>query len=1229
VTTAEALEGIADTGLFEILGIRALKRLHPECACLEHLGVNAQGKPVPGPIDGFGRVPDTKPSRYIAAAFTTAGRDKLRQKWYADEGSDSSSADGKSRHTGDLIKACRRADTLRAVEPESSFTVYLCTNQRLDEQIMAAGYAIGNQRSVEVVFVGQSSLRDLLDSPEGQPLREEFLRIRCVSVSRELLLRLCQTALTQYQIDGLSGAGFIRTAAFRGARKAVASSAPVLALVGKPGAGKSVIGRSLLEDHAQNDGIGLWIPGDFLEDARSLHEAVALRLRQLHPYLRDEAGHETLALASSEHPLILVLDDPNRTDQPGAILRKIFGWGRNLWPERIERPQGSERRAQVKLVVPVWESQFSNQRRDLEGERWLDVVSVGPMQRHESVACLRNGLADCRTDLSGSQLAYIADRLGDDPILLSIFAQLARAGLAIDPNPILDDVIGSFVDSSLAQLALSTNKLKASYRSVLDQLARHMVVRKGLHPEWQEVREWMQPNDVSLLEDIAVRGDICHIANHGRRHVFEFRHDRLLEWQLSETILREFNRDHPDWDAVFDPYMAEALGRAMAHDSISEAHLDLAAQRLPVSLIAALAFLPVGTIPHPGRICRRVATWLKTIHLESPCVQSHAFSVLQNIVSVHVLPVTEGLAPMLPILFARLRNGDAASGAVALSLHEFYPSVNFSWLESLIAQAASRHGDQLVAQLAEILRRPEQQPDIRRGALVLAGYLAESRLADSILAAWESASDPGELAASALWAALRCPDPSGGLLTATLPGIFSVSDEPAAGGWSPRGQLFQDIGSSARHGFSLDVLSFLETVAERDEQYEPFVFSLFQRIDNPLCLEFVVRKVAKQAAMPVEPGKLSWAFVWESQWRRTFGSEDAPMPADCIEALWRLCQLDSPDWLRTYAFRLWVRFSGDRLWSTDLPADLSEPEEAVWQLARRGDKRVAERVLQALRSKPGYFYAMEGLWLASFEPALNDALKAGDAAAIHALRDVPPDVAERAIIANWEAIRDRPFAVAAALYVAKASTIALAEDALRSDPEPASKLRHAGDYLGFQVHGYSDRITSRHLDIIRPWLVQFGDHDLAHIGAFCRQHGYGDWARESLVEVCRCRIREGDHAFLERMIRQLFPNDAELVSDLDGIAADEDTRAHARVRFWADQFTERSDDPSRMLLLLMQWLGRDPAVSRFKIAARAMAYHGRRSSLQVLRQCSSTAHWPSLEQLYRDAEYGVMQRSLL
>ena len=56
MTTAEALERLNDAE-FELLAVRSLRELATDCHAIIHMGMNSQGKTIPGPLDGFCRVP--------------------------------------------------------------------------------------------------------------------------------------------------------------------------------------------------------------------------------------------------------------------------------------------------------------------------------------------------------------------------------------------------------------------------------------------------------------------------------------------------------------------------------------------------------------------------------------------------------------------------------------------------------------------------------------------------------------------------------------------------------------------------------------------------------------------------------------------------------------------------------------------------------------------------------------------------------------------------------------------------------------------------------------------------------------------------------------------------------------------------------------------------------------------------------------------------------------------
>jgi hypothetical protein len=185
--TAQKIEGISDVGAFETLAIRVLREIDEDCEAIIHLGINAAGKTIPGPVDGFGRVPDSNPSKYVTAAFTTTGAAKLELKWLGDGRVSSTSPRKGSSKTRkktkqhvfeppDLIKAAENAKPIRAADPNAHFIVYLCTNRRLDNELMKRVLTVAARLKLEVRFLEQTRLRDFLDTkPEGQWLRHEHV----------------------------------------------------------------------------------------------------------------------------------------------------------------------------------------------------------------------------------------------------------------------------------------------------------------------------------------------------------------------------------------------------------------------------------------------------------------------------------------------------------------------------------------------------------------------------------------------------------------------------------------------------------------------------------------------------------------------------------------------------------------------------------------------------------------------------------------------------------------------------------------------------------------------------------------------------------------------------------------------------------------------------------------------------------------------------------------------
>src|SRR5579871_1638596 len=209
MTTAEHLEAMTDAGKFERLATAVIRLSSTEYSAIVHLGMNASGDTVTSPTDGFARVPNSAPPRFLMVAHTITDRNNLKDKWLHDhllvkprKTQDRKTAPPGPSDDGDLIKAGRLATELRKQHSDACFTVLLSSNQRLSEEIMTAVYEKAAELKVGVDFFEQSRIAELLDiKPEGQWLRREYLGVDVDLVSKPLMRELAQKSREQYVQD--------------------------------------------------------------------------------------------------------------------------------------------------------------------------------------------------------------------------------------------------------------------------------------------------------------------------------------------------------------------------------------------------------------------------------------------------------------------------------------------------------------------------------------------------------------------------------------------------------------------------------------------------------------------------------------------------------------------------------------------------------------------------------------------------------------------------------------------------------------------------------------------------------------------------------------------------------------------------------------------------------------------------------------------------------------------
>jgi hypothetical protein len=189
-------------------------------------------------------------------------------------------------------------------------------------------------------------------------------------------------------------------------------------------------------------------------------------------------------------------------------------------------------------------------------------------------------------------------------------------------------------------------------------------------------------------------------------------------------------------------------------------------------------------------------------------------------------------------------------------------------------------------------------------------------------------------------------------------------------------------------------------------------------------------------------------------------------------------------------------------------------------------------------------------------------------------------------------------------------------------------------FFGFFTQGLSDRLSSVHLETLRPYLKQLDIHTMMHMVEFCGGHGYREWANRYLrPEFDRRRAelvgQSNDRDFLESMASHHFRTDTDLLEKLDWIEQQQHPEGHiGHIGQWCKEFEQRQDDPSRWRCLLEQWLAQSPSMARLKIVGHAILQKGNRQDLRLLSKYPIEGPQEQVQRLRANVRFAVMRRSL-
>ncbi len=901
-------------------------------------------------------------------------------------------------------------------------------------------------------------------------------------------------------------------------------------------------------------------------------------------------------------------------------------------------------------MCPIWDLFFRTIERTTAALSWVKTSPVRPMEIDDAVLCLAKALGTKAQTFSAAELREIATGLRGDPILLAMFGATIPAEKSANAKAFSENVVEHFVVETVAELAAATNLPASDHHEALSRLSELMLNARLLYPSWHQVTEWMGNTShlLDAIRSLAKQEKLCRIVDRSSDSTFEFRHDRILEFELSRAIARMLQDPSGNEDVLTEPFFVVVLGRAVAKTLLSSDQLQWTARHVPLALIASIAFFDGTNLSQEQQIVATASAWLSSSAKDPntpSAVLSEACDLLEGTSSAYVLQITDGLPDDPAVAESRLANGDGEAGILFFSNgNEFYPSVRAPSVEAVLQRAIRSHNQQIVSSLSIKLTSGSLESRQLAGTLTLAGYIADPSLAEPVRVACQSCNSISEILVPALWAAFRCSSDNPANELRLLVEIWAATPETEDSHSISETMGISDILRRAmRHGISDQVIEHLTDIGRTVEKLRRAIAWLLQRVDHPSAVHYVAEVLAGLEHAAKEKGGFHhWSMFFRENWDTKGWPEGKRMSDESREELRHMWQSETEaEWLRTSAFETWVRATDDLQQLRAVSPDSVWFPTLLWRRILLGDIDATEYVLPKLATEDKWFRIIDHVWNRSFLVPTDDALAklkqstptdySGGKSNQHyflfeLLRDIPVSDAEPLVIKHWEYIKFSPTFIQLALYIGTPSLKERTAATIVNCPSASVLFQHVNSFFGYMTVGLEHRLSLRHLENLLPFIELLPDSALRDMLRFCSTNDLRDWSELHLKPECRRRTTVSPASQAESFLREHFPTDSDLIVELEKLESR--PRPEWGIYYWLERFKERIGSIARGWTALISWYTKSPTEERFKILAHVVQWHGTRKELAALANLQVTHSSDATLLQLKNAEFSVKRRAL-
>lgn len=1209
--TIATLAAIADAGLFERIATAVLRASRPTVyGNVSHQGVNTDGKTVRASLDNVGWVRTPEGSMLVGAAHTTCARDDLGGKWLHDPANVRPRKKGgtPTQPEGDLVKAIKEISKLREEHPGLRATLALTSNREEPAEVRIKAEALAGQNNIVLDVWSVSRIANFLDTnADGQAIRHEYLGSPVTRLSVPELMRIGRQS-----VDQLSEELEEPLVVERQLRR----SAGHLLLSGTSGMGKTTACLQVLRCAMSDGQPSLVLEAQAVLQAGSIEEAIDIELRRYAPTLEAHAGTRALELCSEVRPLIVLVEDVNRVPHTELVLNRLV-----LWALKAKGP------SKWRLLCPIWPRHLAALERAKEAQQASMVHVLGAYTEAEALEAVRRRSRGQGRPLDNLAAAAVANALGCDPLLIGLHDFMSTQ----QPQ----DVIGSYISQELDRTAAACSMTRTDLEAAMHALGQLMLKCRNLLPMWRDVAESLgEGTQLAALREIVKNGRVFRIATSASGELVQARHDRVLYYVLAQSIAPSLVAGE---NKAFhsDPYFAEITGTAASMTCLGQPRLQELTTASPLVAFYAFKHAAACGSAYAKTAAGAIKDWVSAEeHRDAYHWSRRHFGlvVLAEVEAPEVLEIT-GRFPKdnwrQPYFEARFRNGDLT--AAFDWLNEYPLDVTVAGRQELVDHVRHKLGDRLLDQLSKVLHNAQTLTLNLRGALLLAGYVADPTLATAVLAAWDR-TPAGERDLQAfLWAAARvCGDRAYETLGPVCDAWEALPDTKDQAGQTPRDSL-------AAHGVAWIFRDhvprralpyFVERAKQSEALQWPIVYML-KGVDDPVSLQYLVEYTAQKAKEHPD-----WPFsdhFLRDEWRRMTEDGKRYMSAPSKRRLLALSEdKTNDDHLRKQAFSIWELSidNEDVSIARGIRPDDVRYDKAVWARARRQDLTVVQELLVKISESPRYWWqAGRYLWSRELDDALAVTLgeiagcteaereKKGGWIVPELLLGREPQTGERLLLPVWPKLRRVREFFQTAVCLATPQMLQLAKEAIADAQEPAALLAHFSftARLRSAEGGKIDRLEQ--LDVLRPYFHLFEDLGLLDMLEVCGQRGWHEYGRQHLLPILRARKSE--------LIQRVLGDGLTDLLDLDSELKGRNWRAH----FWMEERLRRGAKREELVEALLEWLRSKMTLEALEIAGSVVSRDWGRGEFLRLQDVARRISGADL--LLEQIKFNVAHRTLL